>query len=121
MKILIVIFSLFIMPCCLKAQTFPLGRSKEEVREFRQTIPHSAMYVSQSDTSDVYQIGTSMQEHYYYKKDICYRARQVYSLEANEVLSQELEAMQLVLNTNLKKLKENVWINVNGTEQTELI
>jgi hypothetical protein len=121
MKIIIVILIIFLIPSYLKGQTFPLGKSKEEVREYRATVPHSATPVSQSDTCDVYQIGTLIQENYYYKNNICYKSNQIYSMLPFEKFDESVLQMQRILNGQLKKIKENVWTNPNGTERIELI
>jgi hypothetical protein len=57
-RTLIFLFVIFIIPGYLKAQTFPLNKTKEEIREFRRTGVHSAKILTQSDTCDVYEIGS---------------------------------------------------------------
>jgi hypothetical protein len=122
MKLKAIFFVASLIPLGLGAQTFPLGKSKSEVREYRATIPHSAASVSQSDTCDVYQIGELMREYYYYKNNLCYKSKQIYSLLPIETFNQAVASMRSNLDHHgLHKVSENRWTTKDGTEQMELI
>jgi hypothetical protein len=121
MKILLTTLLLLIVPYFLIAQTFPLGKSKEEVREFRATSPHSATVLSQSDTSDVYKLGELINEFYYYRDNICYKSKQVYSLLPAEKLSESVQLQRSLLDRRCKKVGYNTWTVNSGAEQILLI
>ena len=121
-RTLIFLFVIFIIPGYLKAQTFPLNKTKEEIREFRRTGVHSAKILALSDTCDVYEIGSLIHENYFYHDGICYKTNQIYYLDTNEVMSDAISIEQSIFNHyDLKKVGDNIWLTPNGNEQIELI
>ena len=102
------------------AQDFPIGRTMAEVREFRSTPPHSANIISQSDTVDVYELGTLIHENYYYKNDTCYKSQQIEALMPYITMAESIKLDKMILDTKWKRVSENLWTNIAKNEEIEL-
>ncbi len=121
-KILLIVL-LFTIPTYLKAQDFPIGDSKDEIRGLGKTFkpPFQLTPISESDTCDVFKFVDFFEEKCYYRNNICYRVKTI-------VLSKSLTAMEswLELTRSMlggiyyKKVNDSVWTDKNETEKIEL-
>lgn len=90
------------------------------MREFRSTPPHSANIILQSDTLDVYELGTLLHEKYYYKNNICYKSQQIETLEPYITMAEYIKLDKMILDTKWKRVSENLWTNAAKNEEIEL-
>jgi len=119
-KFVCLIFLTFPLVKQATAQDFPIGHTMGEVREFRSTFPHSAAVVSQSDTLDVYMVGTMIYEKYFYQNGKCFKSQQRYTLDTNETMAESVKLAKMINDAKWKRVKENLWTNPAQNEQIEL-
>ena len=111
-KLLVIIF--FLVPIFLKAQDYPLGKSKKEIREIRKKSEIFIVKESLSDTCDVIDFPGDWQAFFYYRNNICYKIRQAYSIFYTDTIKK-------LLNSSYKAVKENIWSDRNEAVKLELI
>jgi hypothetical protein len=121
MKKLIILIALFTIPHYLKAQDFPFGKSKEEIRAIFEKSNFPALSTSKSDTRDVFNLNSGLQENCYYKNNACYMMKQIFSSSSAETMKRDIESMQSVMSETYKKEEENVWTDQNRTTRMKLI
>lgn len=114
MKGLFALIIIFAIPFYSKAQVSELGKTKEEIRsEFKSGLP-IVIDKSESDTQDSFDLAGDWHFYYYYKNDTCYRIKQVYPFNYQDVL-------KIPFTASYKKIKKNTWIDSAETVKVELI
>ncbi|MFB9842777.1 hypothetical protein [Mucilaginibacter ginsenosidivorans] len=120
MRKLLLATAIFIIPFCSKAQQSFFKKSKAEIRAtVKKSIP-AVTTVSQSDTCDVYKLSSGIIESCYYKKNSCYKLKQVFSSPSNQVLQKSVQTMDAALTGIYRKTKDNTWIDTQNGAKIEL-
>ena len=114
-RIVVLIIAFTMASCCLKAQNYPFGKSRNSIRrEIKSLFPF--MTTSESTVCDTFSMpgAVGFRTVCYYRNSKCYMMKDICPLEFLKIF-REMPA------NSAEKLKENTWTNLDDGAMRRLI
>jgi hypothetical protein len=113
MRVILLFFLIAIIPCLSKAQDFPLGQSKREIRRTFNGFPRHFIGKSLSANRDTFSLPGNMQLVYFYEKNVCYKMDSIFPYSYVPIMTK-------TLNDKYKQLKKDIWLDTAFAMKIEL-
>jgi len=114
-RIVVLIVAFTMASCCLKAQNYPFGKSRDSIRkEIKSVFPF--MELSENAVCDTFSMpgAVGFRTVCYYRNSKCYMMKDICPLEF-------LNIFREMPGNSGKKLKENTWTNLDDGAMTRLV